>query len=503
MASAGDLCPHWAYQDPYPLSEQLFLVSYGGLPNRNVAIYLLDRFGNKKCIYEPTGRLGAYCPQPLVARPRPPIIPSRANTPDWRPADMRERLLADPNWSQKATLMLQDVYQGIEPEVKRGRVKYLAVMEQVAHTTPRGGAIGLGTPFYVNRLIGLVDVQTDGSARFEVPALRSLYFHVLDKDGKMLMTMGSDMHLMPGEHRGCVGCHEQRKNIATTPGTGGRTIAARKSPVRPKMPGWGTNGILEYEAVVQPMFDKYCVKCHSGLEPKARLDLSGSRTTVFNMSYMQLADRGLVDFVPGAGHTHAQPTNDYDEQAPLSRGTLLSKITASLENRKHTKIDIPWADRYRVYCWIDANIPFYSHYKQMSPTILNNKARKELRDVYKRRCASCHDQRPRKDAISWLSPHHIWTHVPPSPGQWGITESGMRVRHLNLTHPDHSLASQAPLAKSAKGLQLCVSKDAKPVFADKNDADYKLILKALTEGVVHRAQPGVKELLKQRKPQAK
>jgi len=501
MASAGDLCPHWAYQDPCPLNEQLFLVSYGGVQSRNVAIYLLDRFGNKKCLYEPAGRFGAYCPQPLAARPRPPIIPCRAATPDWRPADVHEQLLTDPDWSQKATLMLQDVYQGIEPEVERGRVKHLAVMEQVVHTTPRGGAIGLGTPFYVNRLIGLVPVQADGSARFEVPALRSLYFHVLDKDGKMLMTMGSDMHAMPGEHRGCVGCHEHRKNIAAPPGMADKLMAAQSPPVRPEMPDWGTNGILEYEAVVQPVLDKYCVKCHSGSKPKANLDLSGSRTTVFNMSYMQLVDRGLVNFVPGAGHTHAQPTNDYDEQAPLSRGALLSRITASLEDPKHSETNIPWVDRYRVYCWIDANVPFYSHYTQMSPTILKDNARKELSDVYKRRCNSCHDQRPRADAITWLSPHSIWVHRGPSPGQWGITESGMRVRHLNLTHPQHSLALQAPLAKSAGGLQLCVGKDGKPIFENKNDADYKLIQKALTEGIVLRDQPGVKELLRQRKAQ--
>ena len=76
----------------------------------------------------------------------------------------------------------------------------------------------------------------------------------------------------------------------------------------------------------------------------------------------------------------------------------------------------------------------------------------------------------------------------------------MRVRHLNLTHPTHSLTLQAPLAKSAEGLQLCAGKDGKPVFANKNDADYKLILKALADGVVHRAEPGVKELLKRGKP---
>ena len=503
MASPGDLCQHWAYQDPYPLTEQLFLVSYGGQDNRNVAIYLLDRFGNKKCIYEPTGRLGAYCPQPLAARPRPPVIPRRADTPDWRPADLREQLLAAPDWSQKGTLTLQDVYRGIEPEVERGRVKYLAVMEQVVHTTPRGGGIGLGTPFYVNRLIGLVPVQDDGSAHFEVPALRSLYLHALDKDGKMLMTMGSDMHVMPGEHRGCVGCHEQRRNVVAPRVGQGTTIAARTAPLRPKMPDWGTNGIVEYEAVVQPVLDKYCVKCHSGLEPKAQLDLSDSRTTVFNMSYMQLVDRGLVNFVPGAGHTHAQPTVDYDEQSPLSRGALLSKITPYLEDPQHSEAEISWQERYRVYCWIGANIPFYGHYQQMSPSVLKEEARRELADVYNHRCAACHNLRPRKDAITWLSPHSIWVHAGPSPGQWGITESGMRVRHLNLTHPQHSLAVLAPLAKSAKGLQLCLGTDGKGVFEDANDVDYKRIIKALTEGVVLRDQPGVKELLKRRKDLAK
>jgi len=495
-ASVGDACPHWAYQDPYALNEQLFLVSYGGQRDRNVAIYLLDRYGNKKCIYEPSGKAGAYCPQPFVPRRRPPRIPDRTTNADWQPVDLRRQLLTDPDWSRKATLMLRDVCKGIEPEVKRGQVKQLAVMEQVVHTTPRGGAIGVGTIFYVNRLIGLVPVEADGSAHFEVPALRSLYFHALDKDGKMLMTMGSDMHAMPGEYRGCVGCHEQRKHVSAPPWAGAVPTAASKPPVRPKMPDWGTHGILEYEAVVQPVFDKYCVKCHAGPRAKAALDLSGSRTTVYNMSYMQLVDRGLVHFVPGTGHTHAQPTNGYDEQAPLSRGTLLSKLTPRLDDPNHSGADIPPEDRFRVYCWIDTNVPFYSHYRQMSPTVLSDAARGELADVYKRRCGTCHDRRPRADAITWLSKYSIWVHSGPRPGQWGITESGMRVRHLNLTHPRHSLALQAPLSKAAGGLRLCRAKDGKDVFGDKSDPDYKRMLRALTDGVVRRDQPGVKELLK-------
>ena len=498
-ASVGDACPHWAYQDPYPLNEQLFLVSYGGTPDRNVAIYLLDRFGNKKCIFEPTDNLGAFCPQPFVPRERPQSISQQANNPEWQPVDLDEQLLTDPDWSQKAVLTLQDVYRGIEPQVQRGRVKHLAVMEQVVHTTPRGGAIGVGTIFYVNRLVGLVPVEADGSAHFEVPALRSLYFHALDADGKMLMTMGSDMHAMPGERRSCVGCHEGRMTVSA-PEAGLTPLALDKPPARPTMPDWGTNGIIEYEAVVQPVLDKYCAKCHSGPTPDGGLDLSGSRTTVYNMSYMELADKALVHFVPGTGRTHAQPSADYDEQAPLSRGTLLSKLTPYIEDPEHSKATIPWEDRYRIYCWIDANVPFYSHYTQMSPTILTDHARQDLHSVYKNRCANCHDRRPRKDAITWLSQYNTWVHSGPRPGQWGITESGMRVRHLNLTNPEHSLSLQAPLAKSAGGLQLCVPADGEPIFHDKNDPDYGRMLKALIDGVVRRDQPGVRELLQEREP---
>jgi len=497
MASVGDLCPHWAYQDPYPLNEQLFLVSYGGTLDRNVSIYLLDRFGNKKCVFEPADNLGAFCPQPFVARERPQSISQQAENPEWQPVDPEEQLLADPDWTQKAVLTLQDVYRGIEPEVQRGRIKHLAVMEQVVHTTPRGGAMGVGNPFYVNRLIGLVPVEKDGSAHFEVPALRSLYFHALDADGKMLMTMGSDMYAMPNERRSCVGCHEGRKHVSA-PATGRPPLALGKPPVRPRMANWGTNGIIEYEAVVQPVFDKYCVRCHSGPKPDGTLDLSGSRTTVFNMSYMELVDKALVHFVPGAGHTHAQPTNDYDQQAPLSRGSLLSRLTQYLEDPKHSEATIPWKDRYRVHCWIDANVPFYSHYDQMSPTILAAPARQELQSIYNRRCAACHDQRPRQDTSTWLSAAHIWVHTGPSPGQWGVAESGMRVRHLNLTDPNHSLTLQAPLAAGAGGLQLCVSADGEPVFRDKKDLDYGRILKALSDGAVHRDQPGVRELLQGR-----
>jgi len=493
-ASVGDRPPVWAYQDVQPLNEQLFLVSYGGRADRKVGLYLLDRQGNKKLIVDTAGTQGIHSAQVFGPQPKPPVIPTRCQNPNWTAGvDVFAQMLKDPDWKQKGTLMMHDVYQGIAPEVARGRAKYLAVMEQVIQSSPRGGAMGVGTIWYANRCIGLVPILEDGSANFEVPALRSLYFHVLDKEGKMLMTQGSDFHVMPGESRSCIGCHEQRKGSGAPPTLRRAAMAFRKAPVKPKMPQWGTNGIIEYEAVVQPVFDKYCIRCHKGEKPKGNLNLTGDRTTVYSMSYMELVDRMLVHFQPGTGSTHAQPTNDCDEQAPLSRGTLLSKVTRHIQDPRHSKKTIPFEDQLRVFLWIDSNVPFYGHCRQKSPTVLENGARGQLAGIHKKRCASCHNN-DSPDTQSGLNRHHIAVHAGGPPGQWGIAASGMRVRHLNLSNASHSGALQAPLSKAAGGWGLCRAKDGKPVFADKTDPDYVKMLESIKK-VQHRVYPGVKQLL--------
>ena len=481
-AGIADMGTPEQFQDPYPLNETLFLVSYAGDAGHKTGIYLLDRYGNRKCVFEPEQQLAAVCPQPLCSRERPPVIPANATTPEWEPPDLTKRLLSDPDWTQKGTLLLKDVYQGIEPEIERGRAKYLAVMEQVAESRGRGGAMSLGAHFYVNRLVGLVPLEEDGSARFEVPALRSLYFHVLDKDGKMLMTQGSDFYVTPGEQRSCVGCHEQRKGIGAPANAGQSPLAMKKDLVRPDPPNWGTRGIIEYESVVQPVFDKHCVSCHSGENPDGRLNLSGDRTTIFNLSYLELAEKRLVHFTHGKGRTYMQLNLDYDGQAPLSRGSMLSKLTRYVEDPKHIKTTLSWDEKLRVFLWIDSNIPYYGHYDQYCPTVLSEPAIQSLKDVYQRRCAGCHNRAGQPDTPAYLDPSSIAVHTGPSPGQWNIAESGLRVRHLNLTHPELSAALRAPLAKEAGGWGLC-QKDGAPVFADAKDADYGKMRQALETGV--------------------
>ena len=76
----------------------------------------------------------------------------------------------------------------------------------------------------------------------------------------------------------------------------------------------------------------------------------------------------------------------------------------------------------------------------------------------------------------------------------------MRVRHLNLSNPQHSAAVQAPLATSAGGWGLCKGDNDQPVFGDTNDPDYQKMLAAL-KCVQRREEPGVKELLQKRQNQ--
>ena len=101
------------------------------------------------------------------------------------------------------------------------------------------------------------------------------------------------------------------------------------------------------------------------------------------------------------------------------------------------------------------------------------------------------------DEKSGLNKHHIGRHVGGLAGQWNIASSGMRVRHINLTHPSHSAALLAPLAERAGGWGLCPT-SGRGVLEDKTDPDYARMLEALKTGVVRRKGievTGIKELL--------
>ena len=119
---------------------------------------------------------------------------------------------------------------GVQP----GEIKRLLVIESLPKPINFTGGMDplsyKGT-FTLERVLGTVPVEADGSAHFHAPAVRSLFFVALDEDGRAVKRMQSFTTVQPGETLGCVGCHEQRTTHAAGPRAGadpGRPAARQR-----------------------------------------------------------------------------------------------------------------------------------------------------------------------------------------------------------------------------------------------------------------------------------
>src|SRR5689334_16096293 len=144
--------------------------------------------------------------------------------------------------------------------------------------------------FTLERIVGTVPVEPDGSAYLELPALRSLFFVALDTNDLSVKRMQSFLTVQPGETTGCVGCHEQRTRTPQNAYAAITPMATRR-PASQITPIAEVPDVLDFPRDVQPILDSLCVDCH-GYEktaqggPRAgRLILSGDHGPMFSHSY--------------------------------------------------------------------------------------------------------------------------------------------------------------------------------------------------------------------------
>jgi hypothetical protein len=367
------LPPHFGWKNPgagfcatpYPLSEDLFLVSYCTGPKHNdpagYGIYFFGSSGKRQLVYK-DGEYSCFRPMPL--RPRP--VPAEIGV-----AEVSSQVTGCDACEPTATLFLADVYQGMTG-IERGRVKYLRVMEDVPKpwyaswvSPEQGDSIGMQHPavsldghFAVKKVHGLVPVHEDGSAMLIVPAHKNLYFQVLDEHYMELQRMRTFVNLMPGEVRSCIGCHESRK-LAALP-RDSSPLALKEAP-RKLVPQPGDTGprTVHYPTDVQPMLDKHCVSCHGATAPAGKLDLSGELTTLFNRSYENLISRNLVDKID------VSPRDNFIPAAPpLTFGSHHSRIVERIQQKGGAcAVDLTLEEFVRLVTWIDANAPYYGLYE--------------------------------------------------------------------------------------------------------------------------------------------
>jgi len=169
--------------------------------------------------------------------------------------------------------------------------------------------------------------------------------------------MRTFVNLRPGEVRGCVGCHEEKR---VAPAAGPAVLALRRTPSQPvAQPGETVPRAMHYPADVQPILDKRCVSCHSAEKPNG-IDLSGTMTALFSVSYENLVKKrwagNVIDEIgiSGTGGKHS----NIEAADPLTYGSPTSKLVAMLR-QGHQKVELSREEFIRLVTWIDANAPYY------------------------------------------------------------------------------------------------------------------------------------------------
>ncbi len=265
--------PQHYYANPYPLSEDFYLVAWsdqplpphrfvtdGHNPLAPTGIYLCDRFGNLELLHRDS-ELSSMYPLPVRARRRPAALPERI----------------EPEGPACGTMLVQDVYRGLEA-VARGTIRRLRIVGVPPKTQPHMNrpSIGVSREDPGKFVLGTVPVEADGSASFRLPSGIPVFFQALDQQGLAVQTMRSLTYVQPGETVGCIGCHEHRD---LAPPAGRLPLAAMREP-SPIQPGPEGSWPLRFDRLVQPVLDRHCVGCHrpDGDDPAAaQFDLTAAR----------------------------------------------------------------------------------------------------------------------------------------------------------------------------------------------------------------------------------
>jgi len=472
LASARKITEKENFRDPFPISADCFLVA------RGPELLVMNGRGETQQLYRLPAELakaGVEChePRPLSARPREAVIPPRSD-----PAQAVGRLI------------LQDVYTGRRMEgVRRGEIKKLLVLDSLPKPINYSGKMppmSYGGTYTLERILGTVPVEPDGSAYMEVPALRSLFFVALDENNNSVKRMHSFLAVMPGETTSCLGCHEQRQRtpLPRAPGA----VQAMKRPPSKIMPIADIPDVFDYPRDIQPVFDRHCLACHDYDQRAGGVILSGDHGPIFSHSYYTLTARQLV-----ADGRDRLETN----LPPRSVGTSASPLMKMLDGSHHgAKLTPHEQDMIRY--WIESAAPYPGTYAALETGMIGGFPKSVLEttdrqwsssiaaaEAIGRRCTGCHDK-------SLPMPRYLSDNLGLILSNPDMNDVRVRMsRHLmfNLSRPEKSLVLLAPLTSEAGGYGLCrqrdqngVSGEPVTVFADANDPDYQKILALCCDG---------------------
>jgi hypothetical protein len=189
-----DMNPVGRYTSPYPLTKDWILVSHAPWHDLRVngyGIYLMNLATREMRLIYDDPQMSEVDPIPLQPQSEPIA---------------RESTLA--RGRQTGLIYCPSVYVSDLP-YDRKAATYVRILEGVL----MGQSIAANAAFRT-RDLGTAPLHPDGSFYVEVPADTPLRFELLDEDGRMLAHETEFNYVRPGETKGCMGCHEPRKNAS-------------------------------------------------------------------------------------------------------------------------------------------------------------------------------------------------------------------------------------------------------------------------------------------------
>ncbi|MBP3693793.1 MAG: PD40 domain-containing protein [Thermoguttaceae bacterium] len=416
----GQSCDPWALDKTLVLySGQIMNPTNGGKFN---SLMLIDDKGNKTELLS-SATIDLHTPIPVIPRPVPPVL-----------VDNTDRS------KTTGSFFVTDVYEGLKG-VKRGAVKWLRVVEETSRVSASPGSNGLNQTFGISAALawspkiyhGIVPVCEDGSVSFEAPSGRAIYFQLLDENYRLIRSMRTFIQAAPGTARSCTGCHEYGPPMGKP---GPMKMAAKSLPLVPQDESWGS-GYLDYPSMIQPIFDRKCVRCHGGDEGiAAGLDLSSSPTRLFNISYDNLTSRRETQYhvdlisaiccMNGTAYWSCRIFQPYEHgsgNAPLAERVLNDPTHKELLTKE---------ERELLFTWIDSNGLYFGtwNYTQSGPILRPwEQAANQIREVMKNSsCRECHTNEK---------------------GEIGRFENDW----INLEKPEYSRVLRAPMALKTEEAQ--------------------------------------------------
>jgi hypothetical protein len=333
------------YGTAWPLSEEYFLC------NKMNTIILRDIFGNEDVLCSVAGTARLLDPIPLRPRQKPPVLATatwqgaRASLPDHK----------------RATISIMNVNYGDLPLPAGTKITAIRILQIIPKATPNidDPRICYAAEALARLSLGTAPVESDGSAYFEAPVAKEIYFQLIDNKGMAVQSMRAGTYVHPGEQMTCYGCHEDKwKATPTLPAT---PLAQRRTPSKlAPEPGAETGGAtpINYYRLVKPVFDRACVPCHQQ-----------KSVAPATMSYSSLEQYAFYFCGPGNPFIDGDITTAIrggSRTMPGMVGARYSSMGKALLNATHQTAGISNDDFRRVCLWLDGNSNELSAYTRVT-----------------------------------------------------------------------------------------------------------------------------------------